>query len=525
MPVYNAKDLMLEADALSYANLIDKTKMSPRRYRMLGLLYLAWLKNRLALYPLLVLPHVVPFHQSYKRMRGLFGGNRSSKTFSSAAEFAMVATGQHFWRHPATLPKPPFQMWVVTEDFKTAWDVQLQAILHWMPPNFVTPLEDHLRWSGSNHDLVVSRPDGDVTIQFRSWTQGFKRQRGRFVPFIWFDEEPEDEDVFREMEFRTLGMGVGSTMVSCTPQSGTMSYLYDRFIENKREDPEVEYWLLNSYDNFYLDLEALQRLDEMSIGDDEAERDMRIKGLFAVRTGKVYKNYNDTYYDEDDNPTGCLYRKDVDVPIWFDRYMALDPGFGVCAVGWYAVDPANGDIYKYREARFENEAMSTIAKRIKIMCGNERIEFCVVDGSEPNAAEELRQFGIRTALDRDFAANLEDFTEKGRKRAGIERVRNYLAGASGPRLFICETCEHTRREFNRYAYNDHGDPQKENDHHLDETRYMVSSRPKSETPKIMLTGAAPTMDQLIQRLEAQRQNPFNIVGGREVLFNPHGEAI
>ena len=201
----------------------------------------------------------------------------------------------------------------MTEDFKTAWDVQLQALLFWLPPSFVTPLEDHLRWSGSTHELVLHRPDGDVIIQFRSWSQGFKRQRGRYVSLIWFDEEPEDEDVFREMEFRTLGPGVGSTIVSCTPQSGTMSYLYDRFIENKRGDDEVAYWMLNSYQNFYLDLEALHRLDIMSIGEDEAERDMRIKGLFAIRTGKVYKGFSDTYYDEEHNKAGCLYRKEDEI--------------------------------------------------------------------------------------------------------------------------------------------------------------------------------------------------------------------
>jgi len=313
-----------------------------------------------------------------------------------------------------------------------------------------------------------------------------------------------------------LGAGVGSTVISATPQSGAMSYLYDRIIENKRNDPEVEYWLLNSYDNFYLDQKALKRLDDMSIGEDEAERDMRIKGLFAVRTGKVYKCYRDEYYDSDLNQKGCLVKGNFEIPRWWNKYMALDPGYTVCAVGWYAVDPSNGDIYKYRDMRFENEAMSEIARKVRVVNGDERIEFCVVDGSEPNAAVELRAFGIKAVLDRDFAKNLKDFSDRGRKWAGIERTRGYLTGAYGPRLFILDTCDNTRREFQRYAYTEAGEPQKENDHFMDETRYVISSRPKGETPSLLRTGPVPTMEQMIYEMEQKRQHPYNVIGGLDV---------
>lgn len=508
--VSRERDLFSSFLAFPYEGLTSSRKLTDRRKRMLAMMYLSWRFNRLLLYPLLCLPTVVPFHYSTKQLVALFGGNRSSKTYSAAAEMAMFVTGQHFFKNPALLPKPPFQTWVMTEDFKTAWDVQLQALLFWLPPTQV----GDIRWSGSVHELEVLRPDGDVLIQFRSWTQGFKRQRGRHVRKIWFDEEPEDEDVFREAEFRTLGSGAGSVMLSCTPQSGTLSYLYDRIIVNEKKDPEVDFWILNSYDNFYLDRDLLTRLDEMSIGEDEAERDMRIKGLFAIKTGRVYKQYQDTFYDEDNNSKGCLYHPSFEIPRYWSRWRAIDPGDTVCAVGWYAVDPASGWVYKYQEAKYEQEALSEAAKGIKSITGDDIIECTVVDGAEVGAMRELTHAGIRCISDREFAANLEDIKEKTRKRAGIERVRNYLTGVNGPRLLICSTCVWTRKEFIRYAFSSKGEPEKQNDHFMDETRYFISSRPKPRIPSIMTVGEAPTYDEVIRNLERRRNiSPFRIIGG------------
>lgn len=501
------------AQSSTYDRLLDRSKMTKRRWRMLGMMYLAWKLNRIALYPLLCLPAAVPFHSSYKSLLALFGGNRSSKTYSAAAEVVMVATGQHFFKHPATMPKPPFQIWVMTEDFKTAWDVQLQAILFWLPPNLVRDI----RWSGSTHELRLTRPDGEVTIQFRSWTQGFKRQRGRFVQLIWFDEEPEDEDVFREMEFRTLGSGTGRIMISCTPQSGTLSYLYDRMIENESEDEEVDYWYLNAYDNFYIDQETLARLDKHAIGDDEADRDMRIKGMFAIRTGRVFKNYVDEYYDEEECPEGCLVSPNMEIPRWWERWRSVDPGYEVCAVGWYAIEPGTGHCYKYREATFKNMAMSDSAKEICRMSGDEIYANTVVDGSDPGAARELNLCGIKTILDRDFAENLKDIPENSRKRAGIERLRYYFSGAFGPRLFLFSDCVDTRKEIVRHAYNSSGEPEKVNDHHIDETRYFISSRPKAKNPLYAEVGQGPTMRQLLEQMEAVKHNPFNIIGGHDTV--------
>jgi phage terminase large subunit-like protein len=447
-------------------------KLTTQQKRVLGVLYQSWNVGKIYLYPLLCIPQVQEFHTCTKLMRGLFGGNRSSKSTTGAADFVMFAMQLDFYRHKDSFPQPPFLMWIVTEDFATARDVALKKILFWLPPDWIK----RLTWGHTVHEIELVN---GVVMQFRSWSQGYERQKGREVAYIWFDEEPYDENVFREVEFRTIGSNwmPGEITITCTPDKG-YTYVIDRVYNNDKNDPEVAKFTLSGYDNPYINRRAVARMHEFALAGDNAEIEMRIYGRPAIRTGAVYPQWNPTLFHEKDNKTGCLVQP-FQPKSWWDFGISIDPGADCFAACWFFVDE-NRDVYLYKAIEWRDTPFSIIAKEILNESEGINFRWAVIDGAEKAAMQELANWGINCVSHRAFLGNLEEGDAKGGKRAGIERVKYYLTGAIGPRLWVFNVgCEPAIKQMDQYVNDAKGEPRKDSDHFPDAIRYFLGTFPPS----------------------------------------------
>ena len=65
--------------------------------------------------------------------------------------------------------------------------------------------------------------------------------------------------------------------------------------------------------------------------------------------------------------------------------------------------------------------------------------------------------------------------------SGIARIKSYLSGEySSPKIYIFKSCINLIREIKSYFWQAGDNPQKKDDHALDELRYYIMSRPQGK---------------------------------------------
>lgn len=296
----------------------------------------------------------VAFHKSSKRIRALFGGNRTGKTVGGAAEAVMHALGDSRYRK-----LKPSSGWVVSLSNEVQRDVAQKEILKWLPKKEIkNVIIRHGRKDDPENSFIdkIILKNGQ-TIGFKTCEQGREAFQGTSQGWIWFDEEPP-EDVYKECWMRIIDTK-GHMWFTMTPLKG-LTFVYNLIYLNERNDPEIEYWMMEWEDNPWLDEEEIER---MIANMSEEEREARQYGKFTSLCGFAFPEL----------------RKDIHIkpieaiPEWYYRYVALDYGFDSLAVLWVWVDKF-GYGRVYRALRKKNLIIKDAAKEILKFTGNERIE-------------------------------------------------------------------------------------------------------------------------------------------------------
>jgi phage terminase large subunit-like protein len=522
-------------------------KHLPRKFKeAFCYLYEVYENSRIDLYRLLALPHSVEFHRSTKRLKAVFGGNRSGKTQCCAAEVAMMALGRHFWRETR---KPPIQIWVLSKDLDTARTVQRASLLEWIPSKEI------VRNVWNNTERMIELRNGSQ-IHFKSWTLGYASLQGRKLDVVWFDEEPSDKQVIEECMMRLLDRK-GTMLISCTPQLG-YTILYYMIVRNDSADPEVAYWKFATKFNFYLPKDEIERL-ENKYKHDRATYLSRLYGEFTLPTGLIYSGC----YDPEVHKLSWEKAKEIELRRRNERWRlirALDPSPATFVCKCYAVAP-EGDVYCFREMVWHNEANSKIAGDIKVACFGEHYDYtvCGVHGADKHVMLEFPQQGIPLVGSNEFFDNLSASQYGTELRAGISRVKDWLRGipinppiysktvqcehckytvtidvrqpdcpkcggkikveiveheVKMKRVYYYPTCELTFEEYQLYRWNEAGnDPIQEHCDALDADRYALSSFPAPEIPpeRIPRFSAAA----LIKRIQERgTHSARTFIGGR-----------
>ncbi len=429
----------------------------------------------------------IAFHKCKKKNRWVFGGNRSGKTECGAVEAIYMARGIHPYRENR---KNVFG-WVVSVSREVQRDVAQKKILHYLNPDWI---EDIIMSSGRKDSpdngvidqLIIKNALGGLsTIGFKSCDQGREKFQGSSLDFVWFDEEPP-KDIYDECKMRVLDRN-GDIFGTMTPLKG-LTYVYDEIFLNKYNSKEVWYEFMEWGDNPYLDPREVKRLTESMSSD---SLDARRYGKFRAETGLVYTEFDESVH----------VIEPFTVPKEWFANLSIDPGLNnPLSCHWYAVD-YDDNIYVIDEHYQAGKDIEYHAKAIKDKCkkwgwhsdSKGRINALIDSAANQRTLASLKSVSelfydhkilVNTSVNKDLFS-------------GIARVKEYF---KNNKIFIFKNCVNLIRELKGYWWGKEDTPIKRDDHALDELRYFIMSRPKSEPIKQELSMIQKDKERLARRL-------------------------
>ena len=406
------------------------------------------------------------FHKCDKRVRFVFGGNRSGKTECGAVEAVWFARGIH----PYKQNRPNVFGWVVSVSYDVSRDVVQSKILSYIKPEWIV---DIVMLSGRKGDpeygivdhIIIKNVFGGVSkIGFKSMEQGRERFQGASLDFVWFDEEPE-KSVYDECIMRLLDKK-GYVWCTMTPLKG-LTWVHDEIYLNPTGRDDIWYTFMEWNDNPYLDKGEIERY-ENTLSKDELES--RKFGKFKANSGLVYSEFDESIH----------VIEPFDVPReWYDN-ISIDPGLhNPLSAHFYAVD-FDGVIYVIEEhfeaekdVAYHSTRLNEIATRLNWQRDSKGRLSALID----SAADQKTLASYKSVSDLFYENGILVNTKVDKDMwSGIARVRQLFAERPR-RIVIFNTCVNLIRELKTYRWGDGDRPEKADDHALDELRYYVMSKP------------------------------------------------
>lgn len=434
----------------------------------------------------------IAFHKCKKRNRWVFGGNRSGKTECGAVEVVYMARGIHPYREN----KEEVFGWVVSLSSQVQRDVAQKKILSYINPDWIDGIimNEGRRDSPENgiiDQLIIKNVFGKKSvIGFKSCDQGREKFQGSSLDFVWFDEEPP-KDIYDECKMRVLDKK-GDIFGTMTPLKG-LTFIYDEIYMNKYGSKEVWYEFMEWADNPYLDKKEVKAMTD-SLSSDVIES--RRYGRFCVQSGLVYPEFDENFHVIDP----------FDVPIEWQNNISIDPGLNnPLSCHFYAVD-YDDNVYviaehyaQGKDVFYHAERIKEIAKKLnwKTDCKG-RIEALIDSAANQKTLASLKSVSelfTENGILVNPRVNKDVFT-------GISRVKGYF---KQKRIFIFRNCTNLIRELKSYWWGKDDAPIKRDDHCLDELRYFIMSRPKSEKPPYQMTEVEKDKEKLMRKLKRQRR--------------------
>ena len=430
------------------------------------------------------------FHKCKKRNRWVFGGNRSGKTECGAVETVWTARGVHPYRKNK---KDTFG-WVVSLSQQVQRDVAQSKILYYLPKSWIADIvmlsgRKDSPASGIIDQIKVKNVFGGIsTIGFKSCDQGREKFQGASLDYVWFDEEPP-RDIYEECLMRVMDRR-GDIFGTMTPLKGR-TFIYDEIYLNRRKNPEIWYEFMNWEDNPFLSGREIKLL-EGALG--SSSLDSRKYGRFSEGYGLVYPEFDESVHVIDPFP----------VPREWQEVISIDPGLNnPLSAHWYCVD-YDGNVYVIaehyeagRDIDYHAQKLKEISARLGWHTDEKGRLNALIDSaagqhtlaSSKSVAELFYERGIlvNTRVDKDLFS-------------GISRVKSYLRGEFGPRLYIFEGCVNLIRELKGYFWGSGDAPKKRDDHALDELRYYLMTKPHNSAPAKPLTDVQKDKARLARRL-------------------------
>lgn len=432
------------------------------------------------------------FHKCLKRNRWVFGGNRSGKTECGAVEAVYMARGIHPYRPNR---KDVFG-WVVSLSREVQRDVAQSKVLKYLPKSWIA---DVVMSSGRKDDYENGVIDqikiknvfgGLSTIGFKSCDQGREKFQGSSLDFVWFDEEPP-EDVYRECKMRVLDKK-GDIFGTMTPLKG-LTFVYDEIYLNSANSDEVWCEFIEWADNPFLDKDEIE---EFSLTLPENELESRKFGRFRDDSGLVYTEFDENRHVIDPFP----------IPFEWQNTLSIDPGLNnPLSCHWYCVD-YDGNVFvvaEHYEAKrdidYHAEAIKRISDEIGWRRGYDGRIYSLID----SAANQKTLASVKSVTELFYERGIAVNPNVDKNLfSGIAKVKEYF---KTDKIFIFRSCVNLIRELKSYRWGDGDVPIKRDDHCLDELRYFIASRPKTEKPEGEKTAVQRDKEKLIKKLTTRRK--------------------
>ena len=315
--------------------------------------------------------------------------------------------------------------------------------------------------------------DGDSRLVFKSFDQGREAFQGTEQEVIWLDEE-SDEGIRNECLLRLMTTD-GVLIETFTPLKGltkvVMSYLPEGYQEGVTQAVTKDKALVMAGWDDVPHLTAAQKAT-MRTETPPHLLDARSKGIPSIGAGAVYPLAESEFLVDD-----------REIPDNWPRAYALDVGWNRTAALWGARDPNTQVTYLYAE-HYRGQAEPPI-HAAAIRARGDWIPGVIDPASAGHGQHDGKQI-IRlyenNGLDVTPANNDVD--------AGILAVWQGLSTGS---LKVFKSLQHWRTEYRMYRRDEKGRIVKENDHLMDDTRYLLlSGMKRAKTSKDMSSIPAPS---------------------------------
>lgn len=348
------------------------------------------------------------FHTSDKRIRVIFGSNRSSKTISCEQEFLMSAC---FKTHPIRKVKNavPGRFRIYNSDFGIIEKLTIPSVREWIPRSALAHDGKNKAeaWDNSyDPKYHILQLKGGSTIDFMSYDQDSSKSESVDLDLVWADEQMP-ERVFTAVMARLITRN-GKFIMGVTP-------LYDiswamKFLDNV--DPQVEVFHFDIYDNPYNSPEAIKDF-EASIP--EHEKEARLHGRFLELQGLVYKELRRDIHMVEPGEIKSTY------PVIF----AMDPHPRKATVMTWAYITPKDDVIFFDELEMKGTARD-IAQAIRMKEKEHKAPttYRIID---PAAKAQGSNIAFETDTLREFEREDMRFSLADNSEAGYSITHEYLS--------------------------------------------------------------------------------------------------
>jgi len=443
--------------------------------------------SALALYE--PLPYQAGFHASRARQRLIWGANRIGKSLCSFAEVARAvlncdpyekypATGTCYIvgkdeKHIAQVFYPKFfragafnNFKIIRNELTGAWQTfhnydpadmarVKEAKKHppLIPPRFIK----EIAWRDKKAN-VMSKVSLTTGWDLRFFSSKAKPPVGAEIDIAVFDEEIIDESWFGEILMRLFDRK-GRFMWSATPQRGTMTFveLHERALKEQELPPEErtieEFWAKLEH-NIHFSAKDKEELRKQHVRDIDVK--IRIEGELDFYSRIIFPEFN-----EEDHCVAWF-----PIPDNWTRYVAIDPGYHICAALFIAVPPpTEGDFaYAYDELYISNCHADLFGQMMGQKCQGQNFEAFIIDmrGAQvhdtASGQKILDQYSNALRKYKATCRRTGDGFTSGsdNPKAGVQEMRSWLLhrdGGQKPKLRIFQDkCRNFIYELRRYPY-------------------------------------------------------------------------
>lgn len=406
-----------------------------------------------------------------KSTRCFMAANRVGKTEGGGGyEVTLHLTGRYpAWWEGARFDAP-IRCWAAGDTAKTVREILQEKLLGpW--GKFGTgliPADDIVKFTPKQgvpeavdtcwirHYDVDGNPDGESKLAFKSYDQKREAFQGTEQEVIWLDEE-SDDSIRGECMLRLMTTN-GLLIETFTPLRGitpiVMQYLPNGEATDDVAVSEDKALIMAGWDDVPHLGEAEKK--RMLAETPPHLRDARSKGIPSLGAGAIYPV-----------PESEIKVKDFEIPAHWVRLYALDVGWNRTACLWGAKDLDTDTIYLVAE-HYRGQAEPSIhADAIKAR----KVSHGVIDpaarGRSQKDGEQLLLTYKNLGLKLELANNTVE--------AGIYDTWQRM---STGRLKVFASLSNWFSEYRLYRRNEKGAIVKENDHLMDDTRYLVNAPAK-----------------------------------------------
>lgn len=351
----------------------------------------------------------VQFHLSRKRNRVVFGGNRSSKTFTCHKELIMRMC---YKKHPFTgevFRTGDRHGRILAQDYSLHEKKHLPDLYEWIPQAalaYGTEPTKRVAWDKSydsrNHLLHLAN---DSWIDFQTYEQDSSKLESVDLD-IWFADEEIPEEHYSASNARIVTRG-GVGIMGVTPLYSLTWAM--RFLDEV--DPNVDVFKWGIRDNPHNTEKSIR---EFLAGVPELEREARENGDFIEAKGLRYK--------ELDRSVHLIESKQPEP--YFPVIMAMDPHQRKgTAIVWAYVDPSDTVVF-FDELLIQGTAEQVVAAiREKEKTHKAKTLLRLID---PAANKQVSGYGSQRTTLVEFQEQGMDFSYADNNDAGYAVVESYL---------------------------------------------------------------------------------------------------